>query len=72
VSATRLRNLLDSDLQTLNGSQKVAGVLTLDTTVTPTTLRQLVLSLYDLEQEEETTDPWDMEQGECATREPLS
>ena len=66
MSATRLLKLLDLDLQTPNGSQDVAGLLTLDNTVTPTTLRQLALSLDDLEPAEETTDPWDMEQGESA------
>jgi len=39
VSATRLLNFLDSDLKTPNGSLEVAGGLTLDNTVTPTTLR---------------------------------
>ena len=61
-----LLNFLDSDLQTPNGSQEVAGGLTLDNTVTPTTLRQLALRLDDLEPAEETTDLWDMEQGESA------
>jgi len=67
VSATRLLNFLNLDLRTPNGTQEVAGRLTLDNTVTPTTLRQLVLSLDDLEPAEETTDPWDMEQGESAS-----
>ena len=67
ASATRLLNFLDSDLQTPDGSQQVAGELTLDNTVTPTTLRQLALSLDDLEPAEETTDPWDMEQGESGS-----
>ena len=67
VSATRLLNFLDLDLQTLNGSQEVAGGLTLDNTVTPTTLGQLALSLDDLEPAEETTDRWDMEQGESVS-----
>jgi len=67
VSATRLLNFLDSDLQTPKGSQEEAGGLTLDNTVTPTTLRQLALSLDDLEPAEETTDPWDMEQGESVS-----
>ena len=39
----------------------------MDTSVTPTTLRQLALSLDDLEPAEETTDLWDMEQGESAS-----
>ena len=38
ASATRLLNFLDSDLQTPDGSQEVSGRLTLDNTVTPTTL----------------------------------
>jgi len=67
VWATRLLNFLDSDLQTPNGAQEVAGGLTLANTVTPTALRQLTLSLDDLEPAEETTDPWDMEQGESAS-----
>jgi len=67
MSATRLLNFLDSDLQTPNGSQEVAEGLTFDNSVTPTTLRQLALSLDDLEPAEETTDPWDMEQGESAS-----
>jgi len=44
----------------------VAGGLTLHNSVTLTILRQLVLRLDDLEPAEETTDPWDMEQGESA------
>jgi len=68
VAATRLLHFLDSDLQTPNGSQEVAGGVTLANSVTPTTLRQLALSLDDLEPAEETTDPWDMEQGESASR----
>jgi len=67
VSATQLLNFLDSNLQTPNGLQEVAGGLTLNNTVTPTTLRQLTRSLDDLEPAEETTDPWDMEQGESAS-----
>jgi len=41
--------------------------LTLDNTVTPTTLRQLAPSIEDLESQEEATvhsDPSDMEQGQ--------
>jgi len=45
----------------------VAGGLTFDNPVIPTTLRQLVLSHDDLEPVEETTDLWDMEQGESAS-----
>jgi len=67
MSATRLLNFLNSDLQTPNGSQEVAGGLTLDNTVTPTTLGQLTLSLDNLKPAEETTDRWDMEQGESAS-----
>jgi len=72
VSASRLLNFLDSDLQTPNGSQEVARGLTLDNTVTPTTLPPLALSLDDLEPAEETTDPWDIEQGESASIDPRS
>ena len=57
VSATRLLNFLDSDLQTPNRSQEVTGGLTLDNTVTSTTLRQLALSLDDIEPAQETTNP---------------
>jgi len=67
VSATRLLNFLDSDLQTPNGPQVVSGEVTWDNTVTPTILGQLALSLDDLEPAEETTDPWDIEQRESAT-----
>jgi len=67
VSATRLLNFLDSDLQTPDGSQEVAGGLTLDNPATPTTLRQLALCLDNPEPAEETTGPWDMEQGESAS-----
>ena len=67
MSATQLLHFLHSDLQTTNGSQEVAGRLTLENTVTPTTLRQLALSLDDLETVEETTDSWDMEQGGSAS-----
>ena len=66
-TATRLPSFLDSDLQRPDSSGEVAVGLTLDNTVTPTTLRQLALSLDDLEPAEETTDPWDMEQGESAS-----
>ena len=48
-TATRLLSFLDSDPQTPDGSQEVAVGLTLDNTVTPTTLRQLALSIGDLE-----------------------
>ena len=72
MSATRLLNFLNSDLQTPDGSQEVAGGLTLDNTVTPTTLRQLALSLNDLEPAEETTDLWDMEPGESASLDAVS
>jgi len=48
-TATRLLSFLDSDPQTPDGSQEVAVGLPLDNTVTPTTLRQLALSIGDLE-----------------------
>jgi len=48
-TATRLFSFLDSDPQTLDGSQEVAVGLTLDNTVTATTLWQLALSIGDLE-----------------------
>jgi len=65
ASATRLLTFLDSDLQTPDGSQQVAVGLTLENTVTPTTLRHLVLSLDDLEPPEEAaadSEGWDIEQ----------
>ena len=65
--ASRLLNFLDSDVQSPDGSQEVAGGLTLNNTVTPTTLRQLALTLDDLEQAEETTNPWDMQERESAS-----
>jgi len=67
VSATRLLHFRDSDLQTPNGSKEVAGGLTLHNTVTPTTLRQLALTLDDLGPVEETTHPLDIEHGESAS-----
>ena len=67
ASATRLFNFLDSDVQAPDGSQQVAGGLTLDNTVTLTTLRQLALSLNDLGPAGETTDLWDMEQEESGS-----
>jgi hypothetical protein len=65
ASATRLLTFLDSDLQTPDGSQQVAVGLTLENTVTPTTLRHLALSLDDLEPPEEAaadSELWDIEQ----------
>jgi len=65
ASATWLLTFLDSDLQTLDGSQPVAVGLTLENTVTPTTLRHLALTLDDLEPPEETagdSELWDREQ----------
>ena len=66
-TATRLPSFLDSDPQTPDGSQEVAMGLTLDNTVTPTTLRQLALSIEDLESQVEAavhSEPSDMEQGQ--------
>jgi len=48
-TATRLLSFLNSDPPTPDGSHKVAMGLTLDNNVTPTTLRQLALSIGDLE-----------------------
>ena len=70
ASATRLLTILDSDLQTPDGSQQVAVVLTLENTVTPTTLRHLELSLEDLEPPEEAaadSELWDIEQEQGAS-----
>jgi len=47
--ATRLLSFLNSDPKTPDGSQEVAVGLTLDSTVTPTTLQQLALSIRDLQ-----------------------
>jgi len=65
ASATRLLTFHDFDLQTPDGSQQVAVGLTLENTVTPTTLRHLALSLDDLEPLEEAaadSELWDIEQ----------
>jgi len=51
--ATPLLSLLDSNPQTPDHLQEVAVGLTLDNTMTPTTLRQLTLSIEDLESQEE-------------------
>ena len=66
-TAPRLRRFLDSDPQTPDGSHEVAMGLTLDNTVTPTTLRRLALSIEDLESQEEAvvhSELSDMEQGQ--------
>jgi len=66
-TATPLWRFLDSDPHTPDGSPEVAMGLTVDNTVTPTTLRQLVLSIEDLESQEEAavhSEPSDMEQGQ--------
>ena len=47
-TATQLLSCLDSDPQTPDRSQEMAVGLTLDNTVTPTTLQQLALSIGDL------------------------
>ena len=65
-TATPLLSFLNSDPQTPDGLRQVAVGLTLDNTVTPTTLRQLALSIEDLESQEETathSQPLNMEQG---------
>jgi len=74
-TATRLLSFLDSDPQTPDGSQEVAMGLTLDNTVTPTTLRQLALSIEDLESQEEAgvhSEPSDMEQGQGGSNDACS
>ena len=66
-TATRLLSFLDSDPQTPDSSQVVAMWVTLENTVTPTTLRQLALSIEDVESQEEAavhSEPSDMEQGQ--------
>ena len=64
LRATQLVSLLDSDSQTPDGSQEVAAGLPLDNTMTPTTLRQLALTIEDLQLPEEAavhSQPSDME-----------
>jgi len=66
-TAARLQSFRDSAPQTPDRSQDVAMGLTLDNTVTPTTLRQLALSIDDLESQEEAavhSEPSDIEQGQ--------
>jgi len=66
-TATRVLSFLNSNPQTPGGSQEVAMGLTLDNTVTPTTLRQLALSIEDLQSQEEAavhSEPSDIEQGQ--------
>ena len=58
---------LDSDPQTLDGSQAASMGLTLDNTMTPTTLRQLPLSSEDRELQQEAAvnrEPSDMVQAQ--------
>jgi len=53
----------------------MAVKLTCDNTVTPTTLRQLGLSIEDLESQEEAavhSEPSDMEQGQCRSNDASS
>jgi len=74
-TATRLLSLLDSDPQTPDGLQEVAMGLTLDNTVTPTTLRQLALSIEDLESQEEAavhSEPSHMDQGQGGSNDACS
>jgi len=74
-TATPLLGFLDSDPDTPDGSQEVAMGLTLDTTVTPTTLRQLALSIEDLESQEEAavhSEPSDMEEGQGGSNDECS
>jgi len=69
-TATRLLSFLDSDRQTPDGSQEVAVGLTLDNTMTPTTLRQLALSIGDIESPLDAavhSEPLDIEQGHCGS-----
>jgi len=73
--ATRLLSFFDSDPQTSDGSQQVAVGLTLDNTVTPTTLRQLTLSIADLESQEKAavhSEPSDIEQEQGGSNEVCS
>ena len=65
ASATRLLTFLDSDLLTPDGLEQVAVGLTLENTMTPTTLRHHAVSLDDLEPPEEAaadSELWDIEQ----------
>ena len=71
----RLLSFVDSDPPPPDGSQEVAVGLTLDHTVTPTTLRQLALSIEDLESQEEAavhSEPSDMEQGQGGSNDACS
>ena len=67
MSATQLLNFLDSDLQTPQGSQQVAGGLTLNNPVTSTILPQLALSLDNSELADKIIDQWNIDQGESAS-----
>jgi len=74
-TATRLLSFLHSNPQTPDGSQEVAMGLTLENTVTPTTLRQLALSIEDLESQEEAamhSQPSDMEQRQGGSNDACS
>jgi len=74
-TATRLLSFHDSDPQTPNGLQEVSVGLTLDNTRTPTTLRQLGLSIEDLESQEETavhSELSDMKQGQGGSNDACS
>jgi len=52
-AATQLLSFRDCDSHTTGGSAEDGVELTLGNTVTPTTLRQLALSIEDLESQEE-------------------
>jgi len=65
ASGTRLLTFLDSNLRPPDGPQQVAVGLTLYTTLTPTILGHLALSLDDLEPPEVApadSELWDIEQ----------
>jgi len=72
---TGLLRFLDSDPQTPDCSHHVVVGLTLDNTMTPTTLRQLALSIDDLESQEVAavpSEPSDMEQEHGVSNHPCS
>jgi len=75
LPATLIQSFLDSNPQTPEGSQEEGMGLTLDNTVTPTTFRQLVLSVKDLDWPEDTvvhSKPSDMDQGQGGSNDACS
>ena len=74
-TATQIRSFLYSNPQTPDTSQEMVMELTLDNTVTPTTLRQLALRIEDLESQKEAavhSEPSDMEQEQGGSNDTCS